>query len=318
MPVMGFWESLPRPFSVLAPMENVTDTVFRRFIADCGAPDVFFTEFTNVDILFTKQKHRQLHRLDYTEPERPLVAQLYGTDPENYFRAAAMVQELGFDGIDINMGCPAASMRRRKTCSGLINHPEHAADIVRAAQEGAPLIPVSVKTRLGVQFRVTESWTRHLLSLDIPVLTMHARIAKDMSNVPADWEEMHTLTAIREEMGVETLLVGNGDVQDRADLFQKAEEYKVDGVMIGRGIFSDPFLFHETRRLHQLNRAERIDLLLRHMDLFMEVWGDRKDFAILKKFFKIYMSDFDGALELRQELMMQSDPDGVRAVLGIA
>lgn len=296
-------------------MENVTDTVFRRFINECGRPDVFFTEFTNVDWLFTNQRKRAIHRLIYTEPERPLVAQVWGLEPENYYRGARLIADLGFDGIDINMGCPAAKIRRKRTCAGLINDPPRASELIKATQEGAGELPVTVKTRLGVDERVTESWTAFLLEHDLPVLTMHARIAKDMSNVPADWEEMHKVVAIRDQMNVDTLIIGNGDVMSFSEIQEKAETYKVDGVMVGRGIFHDPFLFHPERDLTQMSPSERVTLLMKHTRMFHEKWGGKKDFDVLKKFYKIYASGFDGALALRELLMRQRSLEEVVVLL---
>lgn len=309
--MLGFWGTLERPITALAPMENVTDTVFRRFVAACGGPTVFFTEFTNMDWLFSKRRDTVIHRLEFTEVERPLVAQIWGLDPENYYRGAQLIREMGFDGIDINMGCPAPKLRHKATCSGLIDQPQRASELIRATQEGAGDLPVSVKTRLGVRERKTESWATFLLEHNIAALTMHVRTAKDMSNVPADWSEMHTIVAIRDALQLDTLILGNGDVTSLTEIHEKTEEYKVDGVMVGRGIFQDPYLFHPERSLKELDAEQRVALMLEHTHLFLDVWGDTKDFNIMKKFFKVYMSDFEGALPLREALMKQSCIEGV-------
>ncbi len=312
-----FWNRLPRPIKALAPMENVTDTVFRRLIAACGAPDVFFTEFTNVDWMFTNKKlrARSVHRLEYSESERPLVVQVWGSQPENYFKAAQEMQERGFDGIDINMGCPAPKIRRKLSCSGLIRDPSLAGEIIQATKEGAGPLPVSVKTRLGLDMVITEEWCGFLLEQDLDVLIVHGRIASEMSKYPADWDELGKVVRLRDQLSPRTLVLGNGDVQSLVEIEEKYEEFGVDGVMVGRGIFQDPYLFHPVHRLDRLNAKDKMELLWAHTSLFQQVWGDQKDFNILKKFYKIFTTDFEGHLELREALMKQKDPEGVWDVL---
>lgn len=312
-----FWNKLSRPFKALAPMENVTDTVFRRLIGACGAPDVFFTEFTNVDWMFTNAKLRKksIHRLDYTEVERPLVVQVWGSNPENYYKGAQEMVERGFDGIDINMGCPAPKIRKKLSCSGLIRNPALAGEIVQATKEGAGDLPVSVKTRLGFDKVVTEEWCGFLLEQNIDVLIVHGRIASEMSRFPANWDELAKVVKMRDAINPNTLIVGNGDVQSLEEVTKKHETYGVDGVMVGRGIFHDPFLFHPTHQLQQLSANDKMQMLWTHTLLFREVWGDCKDFNILKKFYKIYTSGLEGDLDLRGELMKQTSPEGVWDVL---
>ena len=209
----SFWNNLPRPFTVLAPMEDVTDTVFRRIVARNGKPDVFFTEFVNVDGMCSPGREAVVHRLKHTEEERPLVAQVWGLKPENFARAAADIRSMGFDGIDINMGCPVRKIVKTGACSALIDNPPLAGEIIIATMEGAGATPVSIKTRMGFTKRRTEEWSSFLLDLKPAVLTMHARIAKDMSDVPADWQEIGKVVRIRDSMGSNTLIVGNGDVE---------------------------------------------------------------------------------------------------------
>ncbi|MCA9385268.1 tRNA-dihydrouridine synthase [Candidatus Dojkabacteria bacterium] len=299
----NFWLSLQRPFTVLAPMEDVTDTVFRRIVKSCGAPDVFFTEFMSTDGYMSPGKDRVARRIEYTEEERPLVAQIWGNKPEKYYQTAQELVKLGFDGIDINMGCPVHKIVKKGCCSALADNPTLAGEIIQACKEGAKDIPVSVKTRLGYRTKKTEEWSKFLLEQDIAVLTMHGRTQKEMSKVPADWSEIKKVVDIRNEMGIETLIIGNGDVKSLEEVHEKHTTTGVDGVMIGRGIFTDPYVFNPDKSIMNLTIEERLDLLLRHTRLFNEIWGDVKNFALLKKFFKIYVSDFEGAVELRVELM---------------
>lgn len=313
---MSFWDNLPKPLSVLAPMEDVTDTVFRQIIADCGRPDVFITEFTSTDGLFSAGRDGVIRRLKYIESEKPLVAQIWGNNPENYFKAGELLNEMGFDGIDINMGCPVRKVVGRGECSGLIDNPNLARELILACKEGAGDLPVSVKTRLGNKKDVGDVWAATLLELDIAALTMHGRLAKDMSKYPADWDKIARVVEIRDDMKKDTLIIGNGDVERTEEIKEKSKKYNVDGVMIGRGVFKDPFVFNPNRTLADLNIEERLELLLKHTRLFVETWGENRNFPIMKKFFKIYVSGFNGAAEYRALLMSCKNLEEVEKTVG--
>lgn len=298
-------------------MEDVTDVVFRQIVADCGRPDVFFTEFTNAAGMFSAGAEMVKQRLVKKESEKPIVAQIWGITPENYYKGAKEIVELGFDGVDINMGCPVKKIVKQGACSALIDNPTLAKEIVLATKEGtAGQIPVSVKTRLGFSKNIVEEWSEFLLSLDIDVLTMHGRVAKHESKYPADWDEIAKVVEIRNKMRKETLIIGNGDVLSLEDLYTKAEKFGVDGIMVGRGIFQDPFLFNPDKTFNDLSKQEKIELLLKHARLFEETWGSRKNFSILKRFFKIYLRGFDGANELRSEIMNTTSLQEVEELLG--
>lgn len=305
----NFWNELNKPIFVLAPMEDVTDTVLRQVIARCGRPDVFFTEFTNVEGMFSKGERLVSQRLRYTEAERPLVAQIWGANPENFFKAAKKLIDMGFDGIDLNMGCPASGVIHRGLCSGLINHRPLAKEIIRATQEGAAgIIPVSVKTRLG--FRTIDfGWISFVLEQQPDALTVHARTVSEMSKVPAHWDKLKTVIDIRNSMNSKTPIIGNGDVKSLDDAKQKVAETGVDGVMIGRGIFDNPYLFSGNISLSDKTPEEKMQLLLDHMQLWQDTWGNTKHFPILRKFFKVYASGFPGAQELRIQLMETQSPE---------
>lgn len=311
----GFWHRLSQPIKVLAPMENVTDTVFRSVVVACGRPDVLFTEFTNVDLLFGCQRDKLMTRLQFTEQERPIVAQIWGSEPDNYYRAAQLLREIGVDGIDINMGCAASKIRRKNTCAGLINYPSLAAELIQATREGAKGLPLSVKTRLGFDRIQTEEWLPFLLQQQLDALIIHARIAMEMTRMPADWNQLHTAVSLRDAAGVPTLIIGNGDVNSLDDLYEKHRHYNVNGVMIGRAILRDPFLFHPHTRLSQLSPTQKITLLLQHTRLFVDTWGERKRFDIMKKFFKLYISGFEGDIQLRTTLMQQDNCEGTIKIL---
>ncbi len=307
------WSSLKTPFFVLAPMEDVTDTVFRRVVARCASPDVFFTEFTNANGLLSRGAEEVSLRLRYTEEERPLVAQIWGREPEIFYEVAQKLVAMGFDAIDINFGCPERSVMKHKCGAAMINEPDRAVEIIKETIRGAGNLPVSVKTRIGVKEIVTESWVRVLLDTGIAALTVHGRTAAEMSKVPAHWDEIGKVVKLRDSMGVPVKIIGNGDITSYADGLAKAKESSVDGLMIGRGIFENPWVFDKNG--YRPTRKELLELLLFHLDLFEKEWGNRKPFMVLKKYFKIYVRDFEGASELRAELMGAKNGNEVRNIL---
>jgi nifR3 family TIM-barrel protein len=304
----NFWHTLEKPIFILAPMEDVTDTVLRRVIARSGKPHVFFTEFTNVEGMFSKGERLVNQRLQFTEEERPLVAQIWGTRPENFYKAAKKLIDMGFDGIDLNMGCPAAGVMQKGACSGLINNRPLAKEIIDATKAGAEgYIPVSIKTRLG--FRAIDfAWIQFVLEQKPAVLTVHARTVSEMSKVPAHWDKLKTVVEMRNAMNSETLIIGNGDVKSLSEARQKVSEAGADGAMIGRGIFENPYLFAENVTLSDKTPEEKMHLLLEHMQLWTDTWGETKHFPVLRKFFKVYASGFPGAQELRIQLMETQNP----------
>ena len=311
----NFWNELSKPIFILAPMEDVTDTVLRQVIARCGKPAVFFTEFTNVEGMFSKGERLVNQRLEYTEVERPIVAQIWGTRPENFYKAAKKLIDMGFDGIDLNMGCPASGVMQKGACSGLINNRPLAKEIIDATKEGAAgIIPVSVKTRLG--FRAIDfSWIAFVLEQNLAALTVHARTVSEMSKVPAHWDKLKTVVELRNAMHKTTLIIGNGDVKSLSDAEQKVAGAGADGAMIGRGIFENPFLFSGTTTLSDKTPGEKMQLLLDHMQLWVETWENTKHFPILRKFFKVYASGFPGAQDLRMQLMETENPEQTKQVV---
>lgn len=289
-------------------MEDVTDSVFRRLIAQEGAPDVFFTEFIRARELFHTRNKYARQRIYYSPEEKshPLVAQIWGVEPEAFYKAAVLIREMDYEGIDINMGCPEQKIVKGGACSALINTPALARELIMAAREGAGPLPVSVKTRLGFKKKTTSEWAGFLLEQDLPALTVHGRIAAQMSEGPAEWDEIAAVVKLRDEMGKPTLIIGNGDLFTPEALIERHRESKVDGLMVGRGIFSDPHIFRKDSPHTPFSAApevEKIHLMERHVRLHQETWGDAKGYDILKKFFKIYTRDFPGDLELRDQLM---------------
>lgn len=298
---MNFWQKLPKPFTVLAPMDDVTDVVFREVVAGGARPDVFFTEFTNADGLTSEGFDRVSQKLKYTENQRPIVAQIWGNNPETMFGAAKIVKELGFDGVDINMGCPVREVVKRNAGAGLIGNFDLSKKIIDAVKKGAKGIPVSIKTRLGKNTNIAVEWATFLLKEKIDALTIHGRTAKQMSKGEADWEEIGAIVQIKKEISPDILLIGNGDIENYDQALKMHKKYGVDGIMVGRGIFTNPWVFQKENVNH--TSGEAIDMLKEHLSLFDKTWGDKKNFAIMKKFFKMYIKGFDGANKLRQLLM---------------
>lgn len=310
------WQDLPKPFFILAPMEAVTDHIFRRVVAKAAAPDLFFTEFTNATgWVHAGEKAVAGRLIIHPDETYPIIAQLWGSVPEDIAKLAKHCKKLGYKGIDINMGCPDSSAIKSGGGSALIRTPELAAEIIAAAKTAG--LPVSVKTRLGYSRPDEwESWLKHILMQDIVALTVHLRTKKEMSKVPAHWELMPAIKKLRDEIAPHTLLIGNGDVQDRAHGTKLAEDSGIDGVMIGRGVFSNIFDFESQPRAH--SRGELLEMLHYHLTLFEENEAYKRPFETLKRFFKVYIRDFAGSGSLRAALMTSHSTTEARAILGDA
>ncbi len=311
----NFWEKLPKPFFVLAPMADVTDAAFRRIISKYGKPDVTWTEFVSADGLASKGREVLKYDLMFTEGERPIVAQLFSSHPDKMREASKFVALLGFDGIDINMGCPDRSIEKQGAGAAMIKNPKMAGIIIQAVKDGIKDagcdIPVSVKTRVGYNKVQIDEWIPFLLSQDIAALTIHARTRKEMSLVPARWEHVKEVVEIRNKMGVKTKIIGNGDARDINHARLLVKETSCDGVMLGRAIFGNPWLFSE----HIPSIKEKLKVMIEHTKLFEELLGKIKNFAIMKKHYKAYANGFDGAKELRIELMEQENSSQMEAIV---
>jgi tRNA-dihydrouridine synthase len=300
----NFWQSLPDHFSVLAPMEDVTDTVFRQVIMSVGRPDVFFTEFTNCDGMCSIGQSKLIHRLNYDPRELPIVAQIWGATAKHYEETARLCTQLGFSGIDINMGCPERNVIKIGACSALIDNQEEAANIIAAVKRGTEgKIPVSVKTRIGFRFIDTRRWVTFLLSQDIQALTIHGRTAKELSLVPNHFDEIKLANDIKKELNSDTIIIANGDIIDCKDGIEKCSLTSSNGYMIGRGVFTNPWCFNPEVNINNIARTQRLELLLSHLNLWNLTWQDSKHYPKLKKYFKIYCQSFEGAVELRVALM---------------
>ena len=336
---LGFWKRISiaakaagEPLLVMAPLANVTDASFRRMFAkysahkrsdgSIGGPDATWTEFVSADgLALANEKGRNalLRDLLYSEGERPIVAQFFTANPANMKKAAELAAELGFDGIDINMGCPDRSIEKQGAGAAMMKNPKLAREVIRAAKEGAGRLPVSVKTRIGYNKNELETWLPEILAELPAVVTIHCRTRKEMSDVPARWEHVKRAVEIRDELQKalmeKTLILGNGDVAGIEDAKKKAAESGADGVMLGRAIFGNPWLFDPAKNLADIPPNEKLTALLEHAELFEELLGDLKSFAIMKKHFKAYVNGWDGAKELRSRLMETENSPEMKAII---
>jgi nifR3 family TIM-barrel protein len=321
----NFWQQLPKPMFTLAPMEDVTDTSFRQLVMEISDPAFFhviFTEFTSTDgLCHPVGRPNVISRLRINDQEGEVMrqkgfkiaAQIWGANPEKFYEATRLIcAEMDFDGIDINMGCPVKKIVKQGGCSALIGQPSLAAEIIQATKEAAD-IPVSVKTRTGIKKHDTENWIGFLLEHDPAAIILHARTQKDQSEVDADWREIAKAVEVRNQSGKNIPLLGNGDVMSVEDALQKCADTGADGVMVGRGIFHNPWIFN--RPQPEISTKDKLDLLWRHVELFSRTWEGERNFAILKRFFKIYTNNFKGAARLRAALMETNSAIEVRDVL---
>lgn len=309
-------------------MDDVTDTVFRQIIASCAPPDLFFTEFVNVDGLMSAGRPKLLKKLKFNLTDRPIIAQLWGLKPENFRDVAAQIadhtiadelglpKDINFAGIDLNMGCPAKSEVNNGACVALMKNQPLAHDIIQATQSGADnKMPISVKTRLGYNI-IDYKWHEFLLNHKLNMLTIHGRTKTEMSKVPANWDAIEKIREIRDSLKLNTLIVGNGDVLTRGIGEELAIKHGLDGIMIGRGVFNDPYVFSSKSIWDHVAKNDRVALFERHVNLFCETWKDNeRPLKTLNKFCKIYIQNFDGAKELREKLMAAQTTNELLALL---
>jgi len=294
-------------------MANVTDAAFRRLIAKYGKPDVMYTEFVSANGLCSAGQNKLLIDLKYSKTERPIVAQVFTADPEKMFEVAKLIKKLGFDGLDINMGCPDKNVVRQGAGAALMKHPTLAQSLIHAAKRGAPKLPISVKTRLGDTKNDLTTWLPALLEAKPAAIIIHCRTRKEMSKVPAHWEAIKQAVDIAKGTGV--LIIGNGDVKDLEDAQKKAELTGCDGIMIGRGIFGNPWLFNTKTDLKKITVKKKLKVMLEHTRLFDKILGKDKPFHIMRKHYKAYASGFDGSKELRIKLMQTENIKDVEKIV---
>ena len=329
MEKQNLWQKIKKPFFCLAPMSDVTDVAFREMLARYGRDRenkdsvIFWTEFVAADGLCNKFARKKLaHILEFSEKERPIVAQVFGANPENMKKACQYIASLDFDGIDINMGCPDKSVISQGAGSALIKTPKLAREIIQAAKDGIKAtgknIPVSVKTRIGFNKKEElENWLSEILKEKVSALTVHLRTTKEMSKVPAHWDLMEKVLKLRNKISPETLIIGNGDVQNLEEAREKIAKYKCDGIMIGRGVFGNPWFFSSNQNPADIALEEKLKAMLEHTEIFDKklLQPEHKNFDVMKKHFKAYVKGFDGAKELRIKLMDTNNSKEVKKIV---
>jgi len=309
--------------SALAPMEGVTDSVFRQILCDIGRPDLFFTEFLNVEGFCSKGRDKVMHRLKFREEEKPVIVQLWGNVPEYYAETVKYVKTLNLDGIDINIGCSVRDVLSSGRCSALIRDKELVKEIVEAVKSEAQGLPVSVKTRLGYDHVDIEGWIGFLLGLNLDLITIHGRISKEGYSTPSRWDDISKCAKLKDELSPDTVIIGNGDIKSLKQGQEYVKKYGVDGFMVGRAILNNPWLFSERGISEnakgdsggEVSKEERIETLVKHLNLWEKTWDGSKPFNSQKKYVKAYISGFKGANELRKELMSTVGLDEVLELL---
>lgn len=310
----GFWKKLKKPFFVLAPMMDVTDSPFRQIIAQCGKPDVFYTWFVSVDGLCSEGKNNILDHPNtfFTKEEKPIVIQLFGRDPKKFFKSAKILSKMGFDGIDINMGCPDKDILKQGAGAELIRNHDLAREIIRETKKGAGKIPVSVKTRIGY-FKKSEmkKWISEILKEKPAAICVHGRTAKQKYGGKSDWKAISEAVEIAK--GNKTLVIGNGDVESIEDGEMKARESGVCGIMIGRAILGNPWMFKRNKK--EPSEKEKLAMLVKHAILFERYYKDKKSFGNFRKYLKCYVSGFQGSKELRMKLMEAKNSKEIKKII---
>ncbi|MBU4347984.1 tRNA-dihydrouridine synthase [Patescibacteria group bacterium] len=306
----GFWKKISekakkekRPITASASMSNVTDAAFRRMIAKHGKPDVIWTEFVSCDGLCSRGRDKLMQDLIFDKAEHPIVVQFFGSKPENFYKCALLAQELGFDGIDINMGCPDRAILKQGAGASLIKNPRLARRIIKETIRGAGKLPVSVKTRIGFNEIEIKKWLPQLLNVGLSAITIHGRTKKEMSKVLTHWDVIAEAVKIRDKKQAKNrvLILGNGDIESLSEAQEKYEKYGVDGIMVGRGLFGNPWFFNSKTKGITLKR--KLKAVLEHTKLFEKIFGDNKHFDVIKKHYKSYVSGFDDAKKIRIKLM---------------
>ena len=302
----------------LSPMEGVTDSVFRQVLCRIGRPDIFLTEFLNVDGYCSKGKKHVVHRISFTEEEKPLIIQLWGNTPEYYEKTIDGIMPDGLkpDGIDINMGCSVKDVLSGGRGSALINNPGLAKEIIESAKIGCAKynLPLSVKTRIGYDQIDTENWIGFLLEQHLDMITVHGRTSKQTYTTPANWEEIGKCIPLRDKISPTTLILGNGDLKSKKEGDSYVKKYNLDGYLIGRQVMNNPWVF-AGRESADVSKQEKIQTFLLHLDLYEKTFVDRKPFAFEKKYVKAYLSDFEGVNELRREILLTEDIASMREIL---
>ncbi|MBU0722257.1 tRNA-dihydrouridine synthase family protein [Patescibacteria group bacterium] len=294
-------------------MHDITDIVFRQMFVEYGKPDVFYTEFVSVDGLCSQGKEKLLPYLKFEKNEKPIVAQIFGANPDNFFKVAKLIKSLGFDGIDINMGCPDKQIEKQGAGAALIKNFKLAREIIRATKKGAGQMPVSIKTRIGYKENILTSWLRELLAETPVAIAIHARTKKELFSAPAHWEAIKQ--AVKIAKASKTLIIGNGDITNLKEAKMKIKETGAHGIIIGRAAIGNPWIFNSQKNNQLILPKEKLIALKKHILLFNKYFSKTKKFIVLKKYFKAYLNGFPEAKIIRMRLMETKDTKETMEIL---
>ena len=294
----NFWIKLNKPIICSAPMAGITDPVFRQVLIKYGKPDVIWTEMVSIEAIYRNNKKEFKTDLKFNKNEQPVIAQVFGSKPEQFIRATKLINKLGYSGIDINMGCPDKNINKQCSGSALIQDLKLAVEIIKQVKKVAGDMPVSVKTRIGYTRNQVETWIKEILSTKIDTLIIHGRYKTQNFTGIADWKAINEVVKLRDAMQSKTIIIGNGDIQNKKQAIEYAKKYKVDGVMIGRAMLGNPWVFTDK----VADKNDRIEAIKFHLNEFTKYFKETEFFSC-KKHLAAYASDFDGAKKLRSELV---------------
>ncbi len=344
----GFWGNLASPIVGLSPMDGVTDASMRFVAKKYGQPDIIYTEFVSAEGLWRIKKrgdleHKIWNELKYSEIERPVIAQIFGSEPESFYEAAKIVCELGFDGIDINMGCPSPGLEKRGGGAGLIRDKCNAVEVVEATRRGVQdylrtqgiensrtqdkEIPVSLKTRIGSD-KPDPKWWEVIAGMQMPAVAMHGRTFKQLYSGEADWEMLLQAAEVIRASGAKFL--GNGDVKEIKN--SKTQELKIvtktgreidltgkmDGVLIGREATGNPWVLRKDGYVPTVKEklAVAVEQAKKYEELFNAEYDDKHfQFFPMRKHLACFVRGFEGSVSLRRQLMSANNADEVEMMI---
>lgn len=312
---MSFWKELKKPIAVQAPMDGYTDLPFREMLARYGPPDVYYTEFVSAEGLSSKGRKNLIKTLKYNHKERPIVAQLFGSDPKSFEVAGEFVASLNYDGLDINMGCPDRKVFANGSGSALIETPALAKQIISAAKKGANGLPISVKTRIGVRDNSIENWLPVLLEEAPDCIIIHARTKVQMYKGIADWDSIKRAVEIRNHLMSETLIIGNGDIHNYQEGIEKSKEAGTDGFMIGRAMIGNPWVFNNKINKDMLSEDEIFDAMITHARLYEETLPQGAKFYPMRKHLQEYLTGFQHSKKFRMALVTTDSSKNVENLI---
>ena len=333
----NFWFQ-DKPLIGLAPMDGVTDFAFRHIVTKYAKPDLLFTEFTSVEGICAGAT-KMLRAFIFEEEERPIIAQLFGITPNAFYKSTILAATLGFDGVDINMGCPAKGIATKGSGAGLITTPQLAREIIKACKRAATdwangtsiedvdlpetiiqyakdnrvitkrrVLPISVKTRIGYNKNIIDEWISNIIEEHPTTITVHGRTLKQMYTGKADWEAIAKAGELCKQAGIKVL--GNGDIQNIKEAYEKITQYNLNGVLIGRATLGNPWIFNGT----EPTIKQRLETTLEHAQYYQKIVGT-EHFTPVRKHLAWYCRGFNNASDIRLKLIQANSAEEVQEII---